>query len=234
MKRLTPLLAFVLIFNIVHSQHHLYLGARAGAGYASDMYKLTGLVFGSDYSPSLDPMQTHSLKSNTNAVGTGLKAELLYGYKIFRIGYQFDYLYFRGISYVDRITPPESGTGRETFSGRSNSQENFIGNSILFEVTAFQKKLFSVSPNVSAGHFVEVNSRGTANTGYFQAGAGLMLGFDVKGMTLYINPDYTLRYSREVYHDATTFKNPYRLIQSALLNFGIRGDLLSIAKKKDK
>jgi hypothetical protein len=235
MKRLLFLFILVVIFNLTYSQHHVYLGARVGAGYGNEMYKLTGLVFGSDYSPSLQIMQTHTMITNVNAVCADTKAEVLYGYKKFRVGYQFDYLLFKGVNYYSKLTPPETSGSQEIFRG-SNTKlvEHFIGNSVLFEIIAFQKEFFSISPNLSIGYFIATGNAMIKSKNYIQTGAGLMFGFDVKQITLYINPDYTIRYCGEQYSSGTTFKNPFRLFQSVLINFGIRGDMLSLKKAKTK
>ena len=231
MKKIFTIFLLAL-FCSAQAQHHLYLGLRAGAGYGNEMSKMTGLVFGSDYSPSLQIMQTHTSTTIVNAACAGTKFEILYGYKHFRIGYQFDFLMMRTINSTTHLTPPETGSSSEYFHGKSHSTNNFIGNSLLFELLVFQKKSFSISPNISIGYFNRADKNSGFAQNYFQSGVGLMFGFEVKNITLYINPDYSVRYSKDKHFSGSTLRNPYRLYNSALLNFGIRGDILSLKKKQ--
>lgn len=227
MKQLL-LCLFVMLFSCpAYCQHQLYLGGGIGTGYVQNREKTTNPSF--ECFVGVPYYNANSLLNIHNSLGAQAQLYALYGYKKVRVGLKFDYLYVQQLSYTFSYTPSAEAPSHQKYS-RPNPGPQYLGSSLVFEVTAFQKRAFSISPGISAGYshmlgWQMVNS-------YFNAGTSLLFGYHVKPLTFYLAPSYNLRFGR---HNFRHEYNNYQTInQSILITLGVRGDALAAIKAKKK
>lgn len=217
--------------SIIYAQHRVYVGGGMGAGYIHNKSNVTNPPLGC-FSGELYN-NAESILTTQYGIGSQANIYALYGYRNFRIGYRLEYMYVRPFVYTSVVFPSETErAGR--YSAQLFPAAHFVSNSIILEVSIFRKKQFSISPTVSLGYSRKLGYSIGFENHYLLAGTGLQFGLDVKNVTLYLSPDYSLRFNKMLWRSNADDMNEQNINQSILLTLGIRGDVLAALKGKKK
>jgi hypothetical protein len=218
---------YLLLFNLVFasqifSQHALYLGVKGGIGGMFNQYNLGS-------SPSF-VNYGFSLGSGARQVTTGLtipaQAELVYGFKKLRLGYQFEFL--RNTSKGYNIKYINYSVSTKDTSINQEGYSNYFTHALLIEYELYEKDFFKIVPEVSIGIYTGKNMQGNTETNFQQnfknrvkAGLGINFEFAVKRVSFLINPHYTL-----IVQQSSQATDQKGYVHNICLNIGLRFNLL--------
>ncbi|MFN8309547.1 MAG: hypothetical protein U0T73_06240 [Chitinophagales bacterium] len=190
-KLLTLLLVFCGLY--AGAQHAFFIGVKSGVAGDFVQYKNASYTL---YGQSGLPISAQA-RLTSQGLTVPLQAELVYGYKKLRIGYQFEYMRtFNSVYSYKLNTATISNT--DTSITDVSIRQNYFCHSLLFEYILYENKYFRFVPGVSFGLF-HGNSDATIEPfdqtilkNKFKVGVSLNAEVVLGRLSLLITPQYNM------------------------------------------
>ncbi|MFN8276529.1 MAG: hypothetical protein U0T84_03525 [Chitinophagales bacterium] len=191
MKNLLVFTSLFLAFGL-QAQHAFYIGAKSGVAGNFVQYKNLPYTYYVNNLPYSSQAQLVS-----KGLTVPVQAELIYGYKKLRVGYQFEYLRTFNTAYTYRLSTFTIGLNDTTIS-TNTIRQNYFCHSLVLEYILVQTKHFNLVPGVSFGLF-HGNSDATIEPfdqtvlkNKFKVGIGVNAEVVLGQVSILVTPQYNL------------------------------------------